>query len=124
MSARNLGVLPNATPTRIILTDGEDEYAIHPVSVRASVKAFSETQPLRLTWTGAGVAPVMGSLQVVWEIEYLGVYVPALSDSATLRVDGPDFAVDDRPVRIVEAEVLGRARDTYRVRLVLKEPLW
>ncbi len=125
-----LGSVPDATPTSIIITiasmsarDVSSTYVIYPTSVRSSLRRYSEAQPLRLTLSGSRQTPLLGTLVREWEIEYMGVVVPDITQPATLRVSGPAYGNSARAVVLTEAEIIGRSRDTYRVRLSMMEAL-
>jgi len=122
-----LGSVPDATSTSIIITIGSSTYEIYPTSVRSSLRRYSEAQPLRLTLSGSRQSPLLGTWVREWEIEYMGVLIPDITQSytcyATLRVSGPAYGNSARAVVLTEAEIIGRSRDTYRVRLSMREAL-
>lgn len=119
----SLGSVPDATPTSITITIGSSTYVIYPTSVRASLRRYSEAQPLRLTLSGSCQTPLLGTWLREWEIEYMGVLIPDITQPATLSVSGPAYGSSARTVFLTEAEIIGRSRDTYRVRLSMTEAL-
>jgi len=120
-----LGSVPDATSTSITITTGSSTYIIYPTSVRSSLRRYSEVQPLRLTLSGSRQSPLLGTWVREWEIEYMGVLVPdiTLTQPVMLRVSGPAYGNSARTVVLTEAEIIGRSRDTYRVRLSMMEAL-
>ena len=118
-----LGSNPDATPTSITITAGTNTYVIYPTSVRARLRRYSEAQPLRLTLSGSRQNPLLGTWLREWEVEYMGVLIPDITQPAMLSVSGLAYGNVARTVILTEAEIIGRSRDTYRVRLSMTEPL-
>jgi len=91
--------------------------------VRARLRRYSEAQPLRLTLSGSRQNPLLGTWLREWEVEYMGVLIPDITQPAMLSVSGLAYGNVARTVILTEAEIIGRSRDTYRVRLSMTEPL-
>jgi len=116
MAEYTLGKTPQPGATVVTVSADGDTYTISPTRLTARVDINT-----RRVYGSTSVEHVRLYRANVFEIEYMGASVPP-THQVTLTITGVSgIGAGSRTVYLMDAEVIGSARDTYRTRLVYRE---